>query len=125
MTLPTKTLLDQLRKTVEWFHPKRWMPLGPAGDLKIISSAEFKDHIEACLDILEELEGRDRKCNMCGQTGLDILFCLKCVSRRDEITEEDTMRIVRMDLRRLHSLIKGCASREAMDLIRAMIGEEK
>jgi hypothetical protein len=85
----------------------------------------WNDHLEACRDIIEELEGRERVCDMCGQKDSEILFCLQCVSRRDEITEEDTMHVVRFDLRRLHDLIKGSASREAMDLIRAMIGGTK
>lgn len=109
MTLPTKTLLSQLRKTVEWMRLQIEYIPGCGG------TDAVHDHEAAALDIIEELEGRETCCSDCEEardwTGL-------------AESESQILAWYRAHLRRLHDLIKGSAPKEAMDLIRAMIGEE-
>jgi hypothetical protein len=62
----------------------------------------WTDHRESALDIIDEIDGRQALLN--GHNWI-------------------TGHVIAMaDLRRLHDLIKGAASREAMDLIRRMMG---
>jgi len=98
MTVPTQTLLKQLKGEVEWLAAP-WDAPENRGQGGVVMD-EIEDHAEAALDIIEELEGRDRN----------------RLWNKNFIME---------DLRRLHDLIKGSACREAMDLIRGMIGGER
>jgi hypothetical protein len=105
MTVPTHTLLKQLKGEVRWwkdgiFENYFLEPKTPHQDQI--------DHAEAALEIIDELEGRDESDGIENWNN-GARWAFSCL--------ED-------NLRRLHDLIKGSASREAMDLIRGMIGGE-
>jgi hypothetical protein len=143
MSVPTTTLLKQLAGEVEWLQcmsanlqgfpeyiRKKLVGLeedfgpmetfGEGGGLivpwEFIKEDEIYDHAEAALDIIEELEGREARAGW-----QEPLFHTAMNENTRRILES---RAVRADLRRLHDLIKGSAGREAMDLIRRMMGEE-
>lgn len=108
MSVPTTTLLKQLAWEVEWLAgdtPCTWEHMQWA-----------RDHAEAALDIIEELEGREARAGW-----QEPLFHTAMNENTRRILES---RAFKADLHRLHDLIKGSAGREAMDLIRRMMGEE-
>jgi len=106
MTVPTKTLLKQLAGEVEWLAAP-WDAPENRGQGGVVMD-EIEDHAEAALDIIEELEG-----HIHGAWLKDVL--------RDAVVAI-FKKHMEADLHRLHDLIKGSASREAMDLIRSMMG---
>lgn len=121
MTVPTHTLLKQLRGEVRWLHQKLMAANLYSGD-------QGHDHADAALDIVEELRDRDKylprgyfvydhKDGVARQPGSEWVF------------------VEAADLQRLHDLMlkavgpmdiqTGAASCGAMDLIRRMIGGDK
>jgi hypothetical protein len=85
-----------------------------------------RDHAEAALDIIEELEGREQDfLTLLPKAVLEEIKGLHDRIRELEGRDRDRLwnkNFIIADLRRLHDLIKGSASREAMELIRRMMG---